>query len=94
MHLTLTTPAHNPGIVDVVTTQNGQTAALTNAFTYTAPTTTFTVTRWNKPGSSLWSIVKIEYGNPNLWPTIYNANRTRIDNPDLIYPGQVLVIPS
>ena len=54
---------------------------------------TFTVTKWPAPGSSLWSIAGIVYGNPSKWPAIYNANRNKISNPNLIYPGQVLVIP-
>lgn len=33
------------------------------------------------------------YGNPNRWRDIYNANRNQISNPNLIHPGQVLVIP-
>lgn len=34
------------------------------------------------------------YGSGDKWPTIYEANKAIIgSNPDLIYPGQVLVIP-
>jgi nucleoid-associated protein YgaU len=31
--------------------------------------------------------------NVSDWRTIYNANRDKIKNPNLIYPGQVFVIP-
>ena len=33
------------------------------------------------------------YDASRYWPIIFDANRERIDNPDLIYPGQVLSIP-
>jgi len=41
-------------------------------------------------GDSLWSISgKAEtYNNPYQWPLIYKANRDKIKDADLIYPGQ------
>ncbi|MFQ5905910.1 MAG: LysM peptidoglycan-binding domain-containing protein [bacterium] len=33
------------------------------------------------------------HGNYALWPRIYRANKDKIKDPDLIYPGQVLIIP-
>ncbi|NOS86508.1 MAG: LysM peptidoglycan-binding domain-containing protein [Ignavibacteria bacterium] len=33
------------------------------------------------------------YGTVDKWDVIWNANKTEIDNPDFIYPGQVLKIP-
>jgi nucleoid-associated protein YgaU len=44
-------------------------------------------------GDSLSKIAKREYGDPQEWRRIYNANRDMIENPDLIYPGQVIRIP-
>jgi nucleoid-associated protein YgaU len=45
-------------------------------------------------GDSLSKIAKKHYGNGNQWKKIYTANREVIgDNPDLIKPGQVLIIP-
>ncbi len=56
----------------------------------TAPTTrTYTVVR----GDCLWNIAKKYYGNGSQYTRIYNANRDKIKNPSLIYPGQVFVIP-
>ena len=56
----------------------------------TAPTTrTYTVVR----GDCLWNIAKKYYGNGSQYTKIYNANRDKIKNPSLIYPGQVFVIP-
>src|SRR5512143_1898151 len=45
-------------------------------------------------GDSLWHISgKSEiYGNPYQWPLIYKANRSKIKDADLIYPGQKLTI--
>ncbi len=43
----------------------------------------------------LWRISEYDfiYGNPQLWPKIWRRNRKLIQNPDLIYPGWLLVIP-
>ena len=46
-----------------------------------------------KPGDCLWNIAKQYTGNGQDWNAIYNANRDKIQNPNLIYPGQVLTIP-
>lgn len=44
-------------------------------------------------GDNLWNISKKFYGGGAFWTRIYNANRDQIGNPNLIYPGQVFVIP-
>ena len=44
-----------------------------------------------KKGDTLWAIAKKYYGNGNQYPKIVKANN--IKNPDLIYPGQKLIIP-
>ena len=46
-----------------------------------------------EPGDSLSKIAQRFYGNANDWPKIHEANRDQIKDPDLIYPGQKLVIP-
>jgi nucleoid-associated protein YgaU len=33
------------------------------------------------------------YGDPLKWPQLYRANRDKIKDPDLIYPGWVLMVP-
>ena len=45
-------------------------------------------------GDNLWDISgKSEiYGNPYQWPLIYKANRDKIQDADLIYPGQEFAI--
>ncbi len=59
-------------------------------------------------GDCLWRISQSSYNNPYLWPAIWDANRITIANPEsfedfvyrkisdpnFIYPGQVLKIPS
>ena len=47
-----------------------------------------------KRGDCLWNIAKRFYGNGSKYTTIYNANRDKIKNPNLIYPNQVLWIPA
>ena len=47
-----------------------------------------------KRGDCLWNIAKKYYGNGSKYTTIYNANRDKIKNPNLTYPGQVLWIPA
>ena len=45
-------------------------------------------------GDSLWRISQLSYGLGTRYATIYKANREQIRNPNLIYPGQVFVIPN
>lgn len=47
-----------------------------------------------KSGDTLWAIAKKYYGNGAQYPKIFNANTDKIKNPSLIYPGQILSIPS
>ena len=44
-------------------------------------------------GDSLSKIAKREYGDANKWHAIFEANRDKIKNPDLIHPGDVLTLP-
>ena len=49
-----------------------------------------------KKGESLWRISghKNVYNDPSGWQKIYQANKDKIANPNIIYPGQRLVIPA
>ncbi|HVV91977.1 MAG TPA: LysM peptidoglycan-binding domain-containing protein [Hyphomicrobiales bacterium] len=44
-------------------------------------------------GDSLWRISRTIYGHGIRYTVIYAANQDQIRDPDLIYPGQVFVIP-
>jgi nucleoid-associated protein YgaU len=46
-------------------------------------------------GECLWKISEYEkiYSDPFQWPVIYKANKFQLKDPDLIFPGQSLVIP-
>jgi LysM repeat protein len=65
---------------------------------------TYTVVK----GDCLWKISKMKYNSPYFWPAIWDANKNgvvnkdqltnrrhkAVTNPNLIYPGQVLKIPT
>jgi nucleoid-associated protein YgaU len=44
-------------------------------------------------GDSLWRISRSIYGEGMRYSQIYDANSAQIRNPNLIFPGQVLVVP-
>ncbi|MBK7359296.1 MAG: LysM peptidoglycan-binding domain-containing protein [Saprospiraceae bacterium] len=47
-----------------------------------------------KSGESLSKIAKHYYKDANAYNKIFKANTDQLKNPDLIHPGQVLVIPN
>jgi LysM repeat protein len=44
-------------------------------------------------GDTLWDIAEREYGDPQLWPVVFEAPDNDIADPDLLHPGQTLVLP-
>ena len=46
-----------------------------------------------QPGNSLWRIARRAYGEGVAFTLIYEANVDQIENPDLIYPGQIFSVP-
>jgi LysM repeat protein len=44
-------------------------------------------------GDTLWRLSSRAYGNGGRYMVIYDANHNQIRNPNLIYPGQILIIP-
>ena len=54
------------------------------------PTRAYTV----RPGDTLSSIARHVGGQSAGWTWLYQANQSRISDPNLIYPGQVLTVPA
>jgi len=56
---------------------------------------TYTVGTWARDRDCLWNIAKKKdiYNNAWLWPKIWQGNRDKIKDPDLIKPKWVLKIP-
>jgi nucleoid-associated protein YgaU len=52
-------------------------------------------TQWHvvKKGETLSKIAAHYYGDPSLYPTIFEANRDQLKDPNLIRIGQKLRIP-
>jgi hypothetical protein len=46
-----------------------------------------------QPGNSLWRIARRVYGEGVRHTLIFDANQDQIRDPDLIYPGQIFVVP-
>lgn len=46
-----------------------------------------------QPGNSLWRIARRTYGAGMRFTLLYEANKEQIRDPDLIYPGQLFVVP-
>ena len=46
-----------------------------------------------QPGFTLWGIAQERYGDGVLYVQVFEANKDKIKNPDLIYPGQVFSVP-
>jgi hypothetical protein len=47
-----------------------------------------------QPGDTLYGISQRYWGNGKYWPALYAANRSKISDPNLIYAGQEVTIPS
>jgi nucleoid-associated protein YgaU len=56
-----------------------------------APQPSFVIIR---RGDNLWRISRRNYGRGIRYKSIFAANRDRIRNPNLIYPGQVFIVPT
>jgi len=56
---------------------------------------TYTVGTWSRDRDCLWNIAKKKdvYANAWMWPKIWQGNRDKIKDPDVIQPRWVLKIP-
>ncbi len=52
--------------------------------------TTYTIEK----GDTLSKIAKEQLGHASAWKQIFEANRDVIDDPDRIFPGQVIKLPA
>ena len=59
-----------------------------------APATTRVSAVTVQPGFTLWGIARESYGDGMLFVKVYEANKSLIRDPDLIYPGQVFEVPA
>ena len=73
------------GVVARVETPFSRAAILTNL-----PQEQFVVVQ---PGNSLWRIARSVYGEGPRYSVIYQSNKRQIREPDLIYPGQIFLVP-
>ena len=87
--------ARNDGQFDLAQDYFRQAQAYIDAHEANAVTRTYTVVYREIATDCLWRIAGRDdiFENPFLWPKIWRANRRIIQNPDLIYPGQILAIP-
>lgn len=44
-------------------------------------------------GDTLWSIARTQLGDGSRWPELYDASNLRSGDPDLIFPGETVVVP-
>ncbi|MFC1521837.1 LysM peptidoglycan-binding domain-containing protein [Elusimicrobiota bacterium] len=44
-------------------------------------------------GDTLWDLAALFYNDPFRWKEIYDANKDQMENPDIIYPEQLLFVP-
>ncbi len=92
-------PAAIP-LADASATENPQDAATTDAepapvaVATVAPEPASAVSITVQPGFTLWGIASKQFGDGVMYVQVYQANKDKIRDPNLIYPGQVFVIPT
>jgi LysM domain len=71
------------------TTETAEARPLQSGETTTSAPVTITV----QPGFTLWGIAKATMGEGVMYVQVFEANKDKIKDPDLIYPGQVFSMP-
>jgi LysM repeat protein len=84
-HASVRTPATATAVTEQA--QQAQTTAVRHA---TSVTSTYTV----RSGDTLTSIAKHFYGTTSKWNWIFQANKSKIHNPNSIFVGEKLTIPN
>ena len=87
--------ARNAGQYDLAKDYFRQSQAYIDVYEANVVSQTYTVVYREVATDCLWRISEMSriFDNPFMWPKIWRANRRIIQNPDLIYPGQILAIP-
>ena len=62
--------------------------------TVAAPSPVNPVSITVQPGFTLWGIASEQFGDGVLYVQVFEANKDKIRDPNLIYPGQIFVIPT
>ncbi len=78
----------------IVKVSNNKASVTTQRPTTNSPAPKQNTTYKVQKGDCLWNIAKKIYGNGAMYTKIYEANKGKITNPNLIYVDQVLTIPS
>lgn len=80
--------------VDMIKSGNKVAARIEQKFKPSQQTPTGAKKYIVKKGDNLWNIARHEYGRGYQWVVVFKDNMKQIKDPDKIYPGQVLTIPS
>ena len=86
-------PEAAPGAESAATSAAPQALPVTEV-TAEAPPAIRPVSITVQPGFTLWGIAEKEFGEGVLYVQVFEANKDKIRDPDLIYPGQVFMVPA
>lgn len=86
-------PVFGKKSVVTTTTSSGTTTAKAKATVATTKNPKAKSTYTVQSGDTLWAIAKKVYGDGAQYAAIYNANKSKLSNPNLISVGMVLTIP-
>ncbi len=89
--ITPAAPTEQPVAVATSATEPTATVAVATQAVSEAPARPQVVTV--QPGFTLWGIASENYGDGMLFVRLYEANKDQIQDPDLIYPGQIFALP-
>lgn len=93
-HAAVKVPARVTTIVEQVHTASGATVIVEQAHTDALVRHHEQARRYTvRPGDTLSKIAQRFYGKPADWRWLYQVNKSVVQNPNVIYPGQVLTVP-
>lgn len=92
--VTIKLKQYKPFGTKIMKVTNNKASVTTQRQTNNSPAPKTGTTYKVKKGDCLWNIAKAIYGDGSKYTKIYEANKDKITNPNLIYPDQVLTIPS